>query len=538
MDAARCTDSAPEPNQCRRSAPPAPPRPNIVLILADDLGYGDVGCYNPASRIPTPHMDRLAAEGARLTDAHAASAVCTPSRYALLTGRYCWRTPLQRRVLFNYEPPLIEQGRLTLASLLGQHGYRTACFGKWHLGLWFAARGGAPLSLTRPLPWDGGPLPDRSLSERIDFTQPVGGGPTTLGFDEAFYTAGCSTDQEPYCFIEGDRCLGMERAVYRRPRGSWRSGMAAPDWENETVDLAFTERAAAFIDRHSRAAARTPDGERQPFFLYLPLSAPHSPHLPPELVRGASAAGPRGDQVALVDWCVGRVAEALQRGGVADDTLFIVTSDNGPLIGSTPCPGDPEGTARMDGDHRSAGGLRGYKAMIYDGGHREPFIARWPRAIPAGRVSDALVCLSDLLATCAAIAGAELPEDAGEDSTNVLAALTGAAPARGESPRRPALRPEPRPRRDHQPVAPPPRGSPRSHGPAGNHAPRFPQRSAVSLSAGAARSQVLAKTLHRGKQTQTAVGSAGSARVISRFTRPFRPSAVSATVQCGGHGCP
>ena len=147
----------------------------------------------------------------------------------------------------------------------------------------------------------------------------------------------------------------------------------------------------AFIDRQSR--------QRQPFFLYLPLSAPHSPHLPPELVRGASAAGPRGDQVALVDWCVGQVAAALERGGVADDTLLIVTSDNGPLIGSTPRPGDPEGTARRDGNHRSAGELRGYKAMIYDGGHREPFVARWPRAIPAGRESAALVCLSDVLAT-------------------------------------------------------------------------------------------------------------------------------------------
>ncbi len=436
-DAARPPEPGPGPRpRSRRSALPAaaePPRPNIVLILADDLGYGDVGCYNPASRIPTPHIDRLAAEGVRLTDAHAASAVCTPSRYALLTGRYCWRTPLQRRVLFNYEPPLIEQGRVTLASLLREHGYRTACFGKWHLGLWFTAAAGAPLSLTRPLPWDGGPLPDRSLSERIDFAQPVGGGPTTLGFDEAFYTAGCSTDQEPYCFIDGDRCLGMERAAYRRPHGSWRSGMAAPDWNNETVDIEFTERAVAFIDRQSRSARRQPGRQRQPFFLYLPLSAPHSPHLPPELVRGASAAGPRGDQVALVDWCVGQVAAALARGGVADDTLLIVTSDNGPLIGSTPRPGDPEGTARMDGDHRSAGGLRGYKAMIYDGGHREPFIARWPRAIPAGRESDALVCLSDLLATCAAIVGAELPDGAGEDSINVLAALTaapGAAPAR------------------------------------------------------------------------------------------------------------
>ena len=305
-----------------------------------------------------------------------------------------------------------------------------------HLGLWFTAVGGAPLSLTHPLPWDGGPLPDRSLSERIDFGQPVGGGPTTLGFDEAFYTAGCSTDQEPYCFIEGDRCLGMERAAYRRPHGSWRSGMAAPDWDNETVDLAFTERAVAFIDRHRRAECRAPERERQPFFLYLPLSAPHSPHLPPEIVRGASQAGTRGDQVALVDWCVGQVADALARAGVADDTLLIVTSDNGPLVGSTPRLGDPEGSARMDNGHRSAGDLRGYKAMIYDGGHREPFIARWPRAIPAGRVSDALVCLSDLLATCAAIVGAELPDGAGEDSIDVLPALTGAQAAPGAAPAR------------------------------------------------------------------------------------------------------
>ena len=397
------------------------------MILADDLGYGDVGCYNPASRIPTPHMDRLAAEGVRLTDAHAASAVCTSSRYALLTGRYCWRTPLQRRVLFNYEPPLIEQGRLTLASLLGQHGYRTACFGKWHLGLWFAARGGTPLSLTRPLPWDGGPLPDRSLSERIDFTQPVGGGPPALGFDEAFYTAGCSTDQEPYCFIEGDRCLGMERAVYRRPRGSWRSGMAAPDWENETVDIAF-HRAGSGFHRPPEPAAAT----------ILPLPAAVGAAQSPS-AAGARARSQRGRATrrsggpgGLVRGTGGGRSGA---GGVADDTLLIVTSDNGPLIGSTPRPGDPEGTARRDGNHRSAGELRGYKAMIYDGGHREPFVARWPRAIPAGRVSDDLVCLCDLLATCAAIVGAELPEDGGEDSCNVLPVLTGEQEAPVAAPR-------------------------------------------------------------------------------------------------------
>ena len=508
--AARPSGATPAPRPRSPSPPPAPPRPNIVVILADDLGYGDVGCYNPASRIPTPHMDRLAAEGVRLTDAHAASAVCTSSRYALLTGRYCWRTPLQRRVLFNYEPPLIEQGRLTLASLLGQHGYRTACFGKWHLGLWFAARGGTPLSLTRPLPWDGGPLPDRSLSERIDFTQPVGGGPPALGFDEAFYTAGCSTDQEPYCFIEGDRCLGMERAVYRRPRGSWRSGMAAPDWENETVDIAF-HRAGSGFHRPPEPAAAT----------ILPLPAAVGAAQSPS-AAGARARSQRGRATrrsggpgGLVRGTGGGRSGA---GGVADDTLLIVTSDNGPLIGSTPRPGDPEGTARRDGNHRSAGELRGYKAMIYDGGHREPFVARWPRAIPAGRVSDDLVCLCDLPGhlrchrrrraaggrgggqlQCApgvdrgaggARRGAAERPDPPLRRRRVRAALRRGAGtleddlrmhrrrARWPAPRQrgPTLRPEQRPRRNHQPVAPVPTGGERTIRPPRRPTPHLQKR--------------------------------------------------------------
>ena len=176
--------------------------PNIVLVFADDLGYGDIGCYNPESRIPTPNIDRLAEEGIRFTDAHSADSVCTPSRYGLLTGRYSWRGKLRTGVLFNWEPPLIEQSRMTLASLLKKNDYRTAISGKWHLGLGFKTKPGKEVDFEVPLPWPGGPEPDRAISESIDLSAPVFGGPEDLGFDKAFYTAGCSTDQEPFCFIE------------------------------------------------------------------------------------------------------------------------------------------------------------------------------------------------------------------------------------------------------------------------------------------------------------------------------------------------
>jgi arylsulfatase A len=268
------------------AASPAVERPNIVVILADDMGYGDVRCYNGHSRIPTPNMDRLAREGIRFTDAHSADSVCTPSRYGLLTGRYCWRTPLKRSVLFNYESPLIERDRPTLTSLLKGSGYRTAISGKWHLGLGFTAKPGRTVDFTAPMPWAAGPLPDRSVSESIDFSAPVFGGPEELGFDETFYTAGCSTDQEPFCFIENGRFRNMSEASYRHPSGSWRSGMAAPDWVNETVDVSFTNWALRFIERTHEAS---PD---QPFFLYLPLSSPHSPHVTVDFAKGKSEGEP------------------------------------------------------------------------------------------------------------------------------------------------------------------------------------------------------------------------------------------------------
>ena len=400
---------------CQDSSGPVTRLPNIVLVLADDMGYGDVGVYNAASRIPTPRMDRLAAEGIRFTDAHSADSVCTPSRYGVLTGRYCWRTQLQRTVLFNYEPPLIEQDRLTVPSLLRRSGYRTGMFGKWHLGLNFAVKPDRQVKFERPLPWYSGPRPDPEVGRSIDFSKPIAGGPTDLGFDEAFYTAGCSTDQEPFCFIRNGAFVGMENAEYRHPSGSWRSGMTAENWVNETVDVSFTHEATEFIRRMGA------DSARRPFFTFLALSAPHSPHLVPEFAAGRSAAGVRGDMVWLVDWAVGRVTDALAESGLVQNTLLIVTSDNGPLRGSLE-PGAPERTATVSNGHQSAGTLRGFKGGLYEGGHRVPFIAKWPAGLPRGAKYSQPVISLDLYATLAALVGSDATA---RDSVNLLPYLRG-----------------------------------------------------------------------------------------------------------------
>ena len=393
-------------------------RPNIVIIFADDLGYGDVGSYNSESRIQTPNMDKLAKHGIRYTDAHSADSVCTPSRYGLLTGRYSWRGKLKSGVLFNWEPPLIEQGRATIASLLKKNGYRTAISGKWHLGLGFTAKEGKQVGFQKPLPWPSGPEPDRSISESIDFSVPVFGGPETLGFDETYYTAGCSTDQEPFCFIENGIMQNMQAASYRNPYGSWRSGMAAPDWVNETVDVSFTEWALQFIDRSHK------DNSDQPFFLYMPLSSPHSPHVTADFALGNSDAGKRGDMVWLVDWATGQIADKLDKLGLADNTLIIVTSDNGPLLGSLKV-GETEGMAKITNGHKSMGDLRGRKGRVWEGGHRVPFIARWPGKIKADTTSDYTFCFTDMLATFADLLNEKLPTGAAEDSFTMLPTLLG-----------------------------------------------------------------------------------------------------------------
>ncbi|MBN1642165.1 MAG: arylsulfatase, partial [Anaerolineae bacterium] len=359
-------------------------RPNIVYIMADDMGHGDLGCYG-ATKIRTPHIDRLAQQGVRFTDAHSSAAVCTPSRYSVLTGRYCWRTSLTSWVLWGFEPPLIEPDRLTVAAMLRSCGYATAAIGKWHLGLgWTTTDGAEPLA-------DGA---------NVDYGVPITGGPLALGFDTCFCLTG-SLDMAPYCFIKDDHTAGIPSVEKDPYNPQQRKGRMVPGWRDDMVDVTFAERAVAFIDRH---AAEHPG---QPFFLYLTPSAPHRPCVPPASFCGASEAGPRGDMVALVDWMVGQIDAALARHGLVDDTLVIVTSDNGARL--TNYDG-------RDYGHKSNGELRGQKADIWDGGHREPFVARWPQRIAPATTSDQLVCLSDLLATCAEIVDFPLPADSAQDS--------------------------------------------------------------------------------------------------------------------------
>lgn len=368
-------------------------KPNIVFIMADDMGYGDVGCYGSV-KIQTPHIDRLAREGMRFTDAHSSSAVCTPSRYSVLTGRYCWRTPLKEWVLWGFEPPLIDPARQTVAALLKEHGYATAAIGKWHLGLGWTTLDGNP-------PKENG--------TNVDYKAPISGGPRQLGFDTNFNITG-SLDMAPYCFIDDDHVFKVPSIEKHPYHPQQRSGLMSPGWQDDQVDLIFTEKAVEFIGQQAN------HDKDQPFFLYLTPSAPHRPCVPPELIRGRSQAGPRGDMVALVDWMVGQIDAGLRRHGMVENTLMIVTSDNGAR--ATDFYGNDYG-------HKSCGNLRGQKADIWDGGHREPFVARWPGVIKPGTTNDALICLGDLMATCADILDVPLPENAAEDSFSFLPALHG-----------------------------------------------------------------------------------------------------------------
>ena len=398
-------------------------KPNIVFIMADDMGYGDVECYNPGSKIPTTNMDRLAKQGVLFTDAHSPSAVCSPTRYGVLTGRYCWRTWLKRGVVGGYTPPLIEPNRMTLASLLKKQGYRTGCFGKWHIGLgWTRQNGFTPTWKDAEKMWRGSWQdgdPEKGMN--VDFNKPVQGGPVDLGFDEAYYTAACSTIDGPFAYIQNrytvgipDKYIFVDKSKHAdfRPRPGW----MAQGFDLEDVDPTFTRKALEFME-HSQK-----ENHNQPFFVYLSLSSPHAPWLLPDFVKGKSKEGPRGDLVYLADWCLGEILKALDRLKIADDTLIIMTSDNGPRHGT--------------GEHLSSGSFRGYKSHIWEGGHRIPFIARWPGKIQQNTISGEMICLTDLMATCAAILDTKLPVEAGPDSFNMLPALLG---KKGDVPIREAL---------------------------------------------------------------------------------------------------
>lgn len=397
--------------------------PNIVLILADDLGYGDVSCYNPDSKIATPHVDRLAAEGMRFTDAHTPSAVCTPTRYGLLTGRYCWRTRLKYRVLDGFDPPLIEPDRMTVASLLRQHGYATACVGKWHLGIQWTDRQGEAVPAV-PLERRQPPRPGHD----VDFTLPVTGGPTAVGFDR-YFGISASLNMSPFCWIEGDRVLRLPVFFQERMRDAnfmaVDEGVRSPDFTIHGVMPRLAGEAVGFIEQQ----AAEPD---RPFFLYVPLSAPHLPVVTNAEYRGTSKAGEYGDFVVETDALLGAVLETLDRTGLSGNTLVLFTSDNGGIYHYwDPREADDVAHYRVAGraahireyGHRGNAHLRGTKADIWEGGHRVPFVVRWPGRTPPGTVCDELVELTDLLATCAAILGIDLPPQAGPDSRNILPAL-------------------------------------------------------------------------------------------------------------------
>lgn len=384
-------------------------QPNIVYILADDLGYGDPGCYNPASRIPTPRLDQLASQGMRFTDAHSPSSVCTPTRYALLTGRYAWRTRLQRNVLGPWDKPLIAADRLTVGKLLQQQGYATACIGKWHLGQNYVTSDGKPAL--------GG---TRNALGNVDFSHPIGDGPITRGFDHYFGTI--VPNYPPYCFISDDRTVGVPAVPMSGPNFNI-PGPAVPDWKLEQILPELTHHAVQWIGEKANTG--------KPFFLYFSLTSPHYPVVPDAGYVGKTKVGAYGDFVHQTDWSVGQVLDALERAGVSDNTLVIFTSDNGPEITGEVKPGAYDRVLQFD--HCSSGELRGAKRDVWEGGHRVPFIARWPGRIPAGSVSHEVVCHVDFMATVADILGQELPDNAGEDSVSILPVLLGeqlAAPLR------------------------------------------------------------------------------------------------------------
>ncbi|MHB1034818.1 MAG: sulfatase family protein [Pirellulales bacterium] len=412
-----CHAAAAEPT---KPATPAAARPNIILILADDLGYGDVSCYG-ATKVQTPNVDRLAREGLRFTDAHSASATCTPSRYALLTGQYPWRKA-GTGILPGNAALIIEPGRTTLASLLKKAGYRTGVVGKWHLGL-------------------GGP-------GEADWNGEIKPGPLEIGFDYGFIMP-ATGDRTPCVYVEDHRVVGLDpkdplRVSYNQPLGDEPTGKDRPDllkvrpsrghdqtivngisrigymsggkaarWVDEDMADTFTQKAIGFIEK----------SREKPFFLYFATHDIHVPRVPHSRFAGKSGMGPRGDVILQFDFCVGEILRTLDRLKLADNTLVILSSDNGPVVDD----GYQDQAVEKLGGHRPAGPLRGGKYTIWEGGTRVPFLVRWPGRIKPGD-SAALVCLVDSLASMAALAGQPLAAGDGPDSVNVLPALLGDSP--------------------------------------------------------------------------------------------------------------
>ncbi len=374
--------------------------PNIVILYADDMGYGDLGVQNPDSKIPTPHLDRLAREGMRFTDAHGSSGICTPSRYAMLTGRYHWR---KFHGIVNSFDGSVFDDELTLPEMLRGAGYHSACIGKWHLGWeWEAIRVGAR-----------GDAKNGAHPEDYDWTQPIPGGPCDHGFD--YYFGDDVPNFPPYAWFENNRLLTLPTESYApnptplEGNHEGRPGPMTPGWRLDAVMPRLTEKAVSWIAEQKNAD--------KPFFLYFPWTSPHAPIVPEAAWQGRTNAGPYGDFVAQSDWSAGQVLQALEDHGFRDNTLVIFSSDNGPEHYAYP--------RLKNTGHRSMGPLRGLKRDIYEGGHRVPMIIRWPGRIAEGSVSDALISQIDLMATIASIIGVTLPQGAAQDSHSLLPLLEG-----------------------------------------------------------------------------------------------------------------
>lgn len=376
--------------------------PNIVYVLADDMGYGDVSVYHPENKIKTPHLDQLAREGMLFTDAHTSSSVCTPTRYGILTGRYNWRSTLKSGVLTGKSKALIPQERTTVASMLKSKGYHTAFIGKWHLGWDWALKDGLD---TTGEGWN------KEDFDIIDFSGPVTNNPNDLGFDYSYGHAG-SLDMAPYVYVENGRVTALPDTitVNKGKYSWWREGPTGSDFVHEKVTPHFFEKAVKQIED---AAVK-----KQPFFLYLALPSPHTPILPAAEWQGKSGLNPYGDFVMMIDHYMGELIEKIKSAGLEANTLIIFTTDNG----CSPAAGLEELAKK---GHFPGAEFRGHKADIFEGGHRVPFIVKWPAVVDAGKKREDLICTTDLMATLADIVDYRLNDNEGEDSFSMLPLFNG-----------------------------------------------------------------------------------------------------------------
>ena len=375
--------------------------PNIIYILADDLGYGDLKCFNPFSKIPTPNLDNMAKNGIKFTDAHTSSAVCTPTRYGILTGRYNWRSSLKSSVLSGYSKSLIKQKQTTIAEMLKTQGYSTAYIGKWHLGWdWNFIKADDKLDID-----------DLNAAPEVDFSIPVKNGPSTHGFDYSFGFSG-SLDMAPYVYVENDKAtmVPSKTTVSVDEKGYWRKGLTSDDFNHTNLLQDLTDKAVNYINKKAKS--------NSPFFLYFPLPAPHTPILPTTEFLGKSDTNMYGDFVMQVDDVVRQIRETLKKQGISENTMLVFVSDNG-------CSPRANYEELAKVDHNPSYVFRGHKADIFEGGHRVPFILEWPEKVIKNTSSNKTICTTDFFATCADIVGYKIQDGEAVDSYSMLSIITG-----------------------------------------------------------------------------------------------------------------